>query len=145
MVCFRENSLATLDLQSALFLPHTVWAANLISTVIRIYVHQVFTLLSVFVGILQKMCLNTKWQFYSSFAWFVTCKILVCADPPVWFLSAFYQLHALHFYIVYILMSLDVHWRISDQSCILLYTQLGILVLASGLTQWTSIPDPYYA
>lgn len=53
-----------------------------------------------FVGILQKMCLNTKWQFYSSFAWFVTCQILVCADPPVWFLSAFYQLHALHFYIV---------------------------------------------
>ena len=90
------------------------------------------------------MCLNAKWQFYSSFVWFVTRKFLAWADLPVWFLSAFYRLDALHHFYhrdsSYIQMSLK-HWCISEQMHMFVSSDAWThLAWQNGLV----FPDTYY-
>lgn len=155
-VCFLENFVATVDLQSVLFLPCTIWAANVISRVIKSYVHQVFTLLSVHCILLEYFrnvcqCQMTVLQFIhlvclymQNFSVCWSNSLILVGFLPIAHITL-NVMRAVGKKPTYILMSLDVHWHIWDQSCMLSHMRLGILVLASRLTQWTSIPDPYYA
>ena len=89
---------------------------------IEIDVHRVFKNLS----------FNSKWKLHLAF-----CKYIFL-DLPVWsLLTIHWHITPLNKEVAHILLSINVHWCISGQTCVLISSWL--------ISNWLVFPNTYYA